>query len=219
VRFSRSSCDPLSGTVPDRNQRRPGTRGGARQLRPRVGGLRQEDFELLADGKPQSSPLHSRGYFGRAAQDRSAQGARNTAAIMPEHFAAIVFDDAHLSNLDDIVYTRRAADKYLATLQPADRAGLFTASGQSDVDFQPIARRFKLPWRSSLPGRRCFLRHDREELARAIIGDCEKMCAACRFVPARGPWFSLPPDFHPGANLGLYAEVMRMVDHAIRSVS
>ncbi len=185
-----------------------------------VGDLRQEDFELLADGNPQIvSSFTVEDTSGRAAQDRSAQGARNTAAIMPEHFAAIVFDDAHLSNLDDIVYSRRAVDKYLATLQPADRAGLFTASGQSDVDFTTDRAKIQAAMAKLAPGPPVFFfGMTAEELARAIIGDCEKIVRRMSILPGARTLVFITPGFPIQAQTwDCTPEVMRMVDHAIRS--
>src|ERR1019366_6165416 len=104
-----------------------------------VGGLGKEDFRLSQDGRSQvitSFALEETS--GRTVEDRSVGGGPKTAPmVMPEHFAALMFDDANfdVGRYEDIVYSRNAALKYLDTMQPADRVALFTSSGQFDVDF------------------------------------------------------------------------------------
>src|SRR5579862_1841249 len=99
-----------------------------------VGNLSKQDFQLLDNGK--AVEIAQFGVEDTATQiavDRSAGSqVKGTAAAMPEHFAALMFDDAHLSNFDDITYARRAALKFLDNLQPSERVAMFTASGQYD---------------------------------------------------------------------------------------
>lgn len=55
--------------------------------------------------------------------------------ILPRRFMALFFDDIH-TEFADLARTRDAADHYLTTtLQAGDRAGIFTSSGQGQVDF------------------------------------------------------------------------------------
>lgn len=110
-----------------------------------VGNLRKEDFLMFDDGKPQTishfsvesrsavlapgteaNPPHAEG---------EAHGDTTAVASTPQRFVALYFDDVHLP-FEDIPRTRDAADRYLkSSEQPGDRVGLFTSSGQNQVDF------------------------------------------------------------------------------------
>jgi len=62
----------------------------------------------------------------------SEAGAVNATA---RNFQALYFDDLQMT-FEDIARARDAADRYLATtLTAADRAGIFTSSGQGNLDF------------------------------------------------------------------------------------
>jgi VWFA-related protein len=59
-------------------------------------------------------------------------GAANATA---RNFQALYFDDTQMT-FEDVARSRDAADRYLATtLTAADRAGIFTSSGQGNLDF------------------------------------------------------------------------------------
>jgi len=54
---------------------------------------------------------------------------------MTRRFLALYFDDIHTS-FEDLVRGRDAADHYLAgAMQQGDRVGVFTSSGQKQLDF------------------------------------------------------------------------------------
>jgi VWFA-related protein len=54
--------------------------------------------------------------------------------VLPRRLVALFFDDIH-TEARDLARTRDAADHYLTSaLQPGDRAGIFTSSGQKDLD-------------------------------------------------------------------------------------
>jgi len=107
--------------------------------------LRKEDFRLLDNGKPQeidqfalesSSPTSAmaRPAPGKDSDEEAASeaGAANATA---RNFQALYFDDLQMK-FEDIARARDAADRYLATkLTAADRAGIFTSSGQDNLDF------------------------------------------------------------------------------------
>lgn len=111
-----------------------------------IAGLHKEDFRLFDNGKPQSisgftveSPEAkvSPATVGAAAQPPTAAvpAEAEHPVVMPERFVVLFFDDIHIS-FEDMVRTRDAAVRYIATnLQPADRAALFTASGDTQLDF------------------------------------------------------------------------------------
>jgi VWFA-related protein len=107
--------------------------------------LRKEDFRLWDNGKPQvidqfavESPSHpsalARPAPGKESDEEDAPeaGAANATA---RNFQALYFDDLQMT-FEDIARARDAADRYLATtLTAADRTGIFTSSGQGNLDF------------------------------------------------------------------------------------
>jgi VWFA-related protein len=111
-----------------------------------VTNLRQEDFRLFEDGKPQTvthftvetaKPLEAPATNppGTGAASGAGASATVSAITLPTQFMALYFDDIHLG-FEDLVRTRDAADHYLgASLKPGDRAGIFTSSGQGQLDF------------------------------------------------------------------------------------
>ena len=110
-----------------------------------VSGLRKEDFRLFDNGKPQEidqfAVESSGGTSAIAARvsekepDEEAASERPAANSIPRNYQALYFDDVQM-RFEDIAYARDAADRYLAaTLTPADRVGIFTSSGQGNLDF------------------------------------------------------------------------------------
>ena len=113
-----------------------------------IGNLRQQDFRLSDNGKPQTISHFSVETPGGAAPGEKSQppqpveqgavggqpsrAASDTAA---RRFLGLYFDDVNIRQ-GDLMQVRQAAAKYLAgALLPGDRAGLFTASGLGQVDF------------------------------------------------------------------------------------
>jgi VWFA-related protein len=107
--------------------------------------LRKEDFRLWDNGKPQeidqfgvessshastvAPPAPSKEPEGEAASEAGA------ANVTPRNYQALYFDDTQMT-FEDVGRSRDAADRYLASkLTPADRAGIFTSSGQGNLDF------------------------------------------------------------------------------------
>jgi VWFA-related protein len=102
-----------------------------------VGNLHKEDFQLFDNRKPQIITQFSVEQPGtQVAKERktSEDNAGETLPSVPEHYVAFVFDDIHLK-FGDLAQARQAADHHLATLQPTDRAAIFTTSGQTTLDF------------------------------------------------------------------------------------
>jgi len=108
-----------------------------------IGNLTKRDFQLLDNGKPQviSSLSIEQNTFQKklqgAASDTDVVG-KPAATAQPsgerERYIAYVFDDIHLK-ANELFQVRAAADRQLGSLQARDRAGLFSASGQTTVEF------------------------------------------------------------------------------------
>jgi VWFA-related protein len=109
-----------------------------------VSNLKQSDFRILDNRKPQlitHFALESGGaQIANAAVRSTPAGASppvtaSAPSSLPHRFMALYFDDVHLE-FGDLARTRDAADHYLGqNLQAGDRAGVFTSSGQNQVDF------------------------------------------------------------------------------------
>lgn len=108
-----------------------------------VGNLHKDDFQLFDNRKPQvitqfsAEQAGSRATTARAPVETSAgepaAESGNPPAIA-ERYVAYVFDDVHL-NFGDLAQVRNAADRHIASLQPTDRAAIFSTSGQTVLDF------------------------------------------------------------------------------------
>jgi VWFA-related protein len=107
--------------------------------------LRKEDFRLWDNGKPQEidqfaveSPSRTSPVAAPAPGKESNEGnasAAGAAVATARNFQALYFDDIQMG-IEDIGRARDAADRYLATtLTAADRAAIFTSSGQGNLDF------------------------------------------------------------------------------------
>jgi VWFA-related protein len=106
-----------------------------------VGNLRKEDFQLFDNRKPQVITQFSVEQPGtqiaREQKTTEVQAGENrpgNTPNVPERFIAYLFDDVHLQ-LQDLLFVRNAADRRLSSLQPTDRAAIFTTSGQGNLDF------------------------------------------------------------------------------------
>ncbi|MHB8656009.1 MAG: VWA domain-containing protein [Terriglobia bacterium] len=110
-----------------------------------LGNFHKEDFRLLDNGKPQvitqfavEAP-QTAGMNLPVSELKSSEGEaqpENTnVSSVPQRYIALYFDDVHMK-FEDIARTRDAASGYLASaLQPGDRVGIFTSSGQRALDF------------------------------------------------------------------------------------
>ena len=111
-----------------------------------VGDLREADFEIRQDGKPQVISHFSvetpASLAGKVARGTAAEGsltavtsAPATPTTLPSRFVALVVDDAHL-NVQDLQRMKLAAIHYVNTaVKPNERIALYTVSGQNQVDF------------------------------------------------------------------------------------
>lgn len=108
-----------------------------------IGNLKQEDFQLLDNGKPQviskfsveqggGKPTLGAGNASQTSGENAAQPAATVR--VPNRYIAYVFDDIHLQ-FPDLAQARNAAARQLQSLQPTDRAAIYTTSGQTRLDF------------------------------------------------------------------------------------
>ncbi|HKV24182.1 MAG TPA: VWA domain-containing protein [Candidatus Acidoferrum sp.] len=108
-----------------------------------VPNLHKEDFELFDNRKRQAISLFSIETPGsRAPSSADAPGSADSAsasaaamAALPQRFVSIVFDDQHMNSMSDAMFVRNAASKFLDSLAPSDRAGIFSTSGQFTQEF------------------------------------------------------------------------------------
>ena len=108
-----------------------------------IGNLKRDDFQLLDNGKPQVISKFSVEQAGDKPTLRaenvpqtSGENAAQPAATVsvPDRYIAYVFDDIHLQ-FPDLAQARNAAARQLQSLQPTDRAAIYTTSGQTRLDF------------------------------------------------------------------------------------
>jgi VWFA-related protein len=112
-----------------------------------VGNLHKEDFQVFDKGKPQTITQFEVEHAGTLAASETPKPQGNpvaatsdtvsgipAASAAPQHFVAYLFDDVHLE-FPDLARVREAAEHHLDTLQPTDRAAIFTTSGLTTLDF------------------------------------------------------------------------------------
>jgi VWFA-related protein len=106
-----------------------------------VGNLTKSDFILTDDGKEQViSHFEVVDPHARAAavapppEAETEEDEGERPAQLPERYIGFFFDDVHM-HFGDLARVRESAEKYLATAQPSDRIGIFTSSGQNQMDF------------------------------------------------------------------------------------
>jgi VWFA-related protein len=188
-----------------------------------VATLTKDDFQLFADGKLRDiSSFAVEETSGRAAEDRSVgDGPKAAPMVMPEHFAALMFDDAHFSirNREDIVYPRNAALKYLETLQPADRVAMYTSSGQFEVDFTADRAKIKdalMKLAPAPPG--AFFGLDADQVARLVIAHCDQIVKRMSILPGQRTLVFISSGLPLQGRIGsAVPDTMRLIDRAIRS--
>lgn len=112
-----------------------------------IGTLHREDFQLFDKGRlqviskfsvetPGTPPIVRDTAVGTDAEGGAKpmpDGAQET-TIIATRFVAWLFDDVHVSGAN-LMQAREAADKALASLEPGTRAGIFTTSGRTTLDF------------------------------------------------------------------------------------
>jgi VWFA-related protein len=109
-----------------------------------VANLKKDDFRLYDDGKLQRILQFSRESAGEEGSPQTNAALQSSSGEQPEsglapavarRFLGLYFDDVHMQNTD-VMRIKAAARKYLAEAsEPGDRVGVFTSSGQGDLDF------------------------------------------------------------------------------------
>jgi len=108
-----------------------------------IGNLTKDDFQLFDKGKPQT--IASFQVLRRGASQSSAlsqtgpvpEAAAKAAELpaSPERYVAYLFDDLNVQ-IGDLMVAKKAATSHLSnSLQPTDRAAIYTTSGQNGLDF------------------------------------------------------------------------------------
>src|SRR5260370_41849853 len=109
-----------------------------------VGTLHEEDFQLFDNKKPQiishfavETPATQLAKVVKPDNVAGHDGAPESGAAltMPQRYVGYLFDDVHLA-FEDLARARDAADRQItAAGQTGDRAGIYTTSGQTTLDF------------------------------------------------------------------------------------
>ena len=133
-----------------------------------VDNLKQDDFILLDDKKPQTITRFSVERNEAIPRSQSATapsqpGYEVHSHLAPERFLAYLFDDLHLEP-GDLISARNAAISRLEFLQPSERWAVYTTSGVVQLDF--TADRAKL-----------------EEALRRINSKAEARRSDCPYIP------------------------------------
>jgi VWFA-related protein len=109
-----------------------------------VSNLKKEDFQLTDNRKPQiistfgvETP-ESHVVPTATSEDPNVPAdpatAKAVSAALPQRFVSVVFDDQHLTT-QDAMFVRNAAGKFLDSLAPSDRVGIYSTSGQFTQEF------------------------------------------------------------------------------------
>ncbi len=108
-----------------------------------IGNLKQEDFQVFDNGKPQPISKFSVEKAGAPATtvattpkpaENPAQPTMEPTVVIPQRFVAYLFDDVHLT-YSDIAQTRNAVKRQLRSMTTTDRVAIYTTSGLTQIDF------------------------------------------------------------------------------------
>jgi VWFA-related protein len=111
-----------------------------------VGSLTKDDFRLSDNGKPQSvtvftvennkpTPSGEPPAPAAATAKPAEPSEAEPVLALPQRYVAFYFDDLVVT-FEDLVRTREAAGRFIeSSMQPTDRAGIFTSSGLVVLDF------------------------------------------------------------------------------------
>jgi VWFA-related protein len=108
-----------------------------------VENLKREDFLVYDQGKLQTvssfdvettSTRRAKAEAAAKTQEDAGDKAGDVKLSLPERFIALVYDDTHLT-MQDAIYVRVSAGKFLDSISPSDRVGIYTTSGQVKQEF------------------------------------------------------------------------------------
>jgi VWFA-related protein len=109
-----------------------------------VPNLHKEDFQLSDNRKTQTISTfsvetpESHVVATTTSADESASAgpaaAKAVAAALPQRFVSVVFDDQHLT-MQDAMFVRTSAGRFLDSLAASDRVGIYSTSGQFTQEF------------------------------------------------------------------------------------
>jgi VWFA-related protein len=105
--------------------------------------LKLEDFQVYDQGKPQMistfsvetpETWRSRAEAAAKTQQTTETAARVQKRGMPQRYVALVMDDVHLETWD-VLAVRAGTQKLIESMQPNDRIGIFSTSGEMSQEF------------------------------------------------------------------------------------
>jgi len=99
-----------------------------------IGGLTKDDFQILDNGKEQVISQFFAEHSGGAGSQPVAPGQAAPAPNVERIYTAYLIDDLHVSQ-SDLMLVKDAASRHFDALDPAERAAIFTTSGQRGIDF------------------------------------------------------------------------------------
>jgi VWFA-related protein len=108
-----------------------------------VENLKREDFLVYDQGKLQTissfgvetaSSRRAKAEAAAKTQEDATEKGNDVKLSLPERFVALVYDDTHLT-MQDAVYVRASAGKFLDSISPSDRVGIYTTSGEVKQEF------------------------------------------------------------------------------------
>ena len=136
-----------------------------------VSDLKQQDFQVLSNGKPQpitgfSIEKHAPEFTAAAGgQQQSSSQLPQASSATPRRFIVFLFDDLHLS-FEDLAHAQKAGAKVLAdTLTPSDLAAVVSISGKTNSGL--ATDRAKL--------QRAIMSLHMEGFSRTNTADCPKL--------------------------------------------
>lgn len=99
-----------------------------------IGGLTKDDFQILDNGQEQLISQFFAEHSGGAGSQPVAPGQTAPAPSAERIYTAYLIDDLHVSQ-SDLMLVKDAANRHFDALDPAERASIFTTSGQRGIDF------------------------------------------------------------------------------------
>jgi VWFA-related protein len=108
-----------------------------------VEGLKKEDFLVFDQGKLQAittfgietgQSRRERAEAAAKTQQHLDEEASGEKVALPQRFVAVLFDDVHIT-MDDANQMRVSVRKFLDSITPTDRVGLYSTSGQLTQEF------------------------------------------------------------------------------------